>query len=538
MKTMTKSLCRSSLLSGLHHWLRLQTLLLKCLRVFTCGAGSAMLIIGCATQSNTAVQPVQTDANPYSLVNRITWGASTSAVQDYSRLGWQQYVTDQMHPRSSALVPAIQEQIDSMTITRTPLVELVQKTEQMRKDADALTDDDAKKAALQAYQQELNRLQRETETRHLLRALYSTNQVQEQMTWFWINHFSVHKSKSNLRAMLGDYEEKAIRPHALGNFRDLLGAVAGHPAMLRYLDNDQNAAGHINENYARELMELHTLGVGGGYSQKDVQELARVLTGNGINGSTSSPGLKKELQTYYLRRGMFEFNPARHDFGDKVLLGKPIQARGPAELAEALDRIAAHPSTAQFISRKLAVFWLDDAPSSALVSAMAQTFERSKGDIAATLQVLIDSPDFAVAGGKKFKDPMRYVVSAVRLAYDQKAILNVAPILNWLNRMGEPLYGRMTPDGYASIRSAWDSPGQMATRFEIAKAIGSGSAGLFKADGPQAQERSAFPQLSNALYFQHIAGTLAPATVKALDQAGSPQEWNAFLLSSPEMMYR
>jgi uncharacterized protein (DUF1800 family) len=283
---------------------------------------------------------------------------------------------------------------------------------------------------------------------------------------------------------------------------------------------------------------LHTLGVGGGYSQKDVQELARVLTGNGINGSTSSPGLKKELQSYYVRRGMFEFNPARHDFGEKVLLGKPIQARGASELAEALDRIVAHPSTAQFISRKLAVYWLDDVPSSTLVSAMAQTFERSKGDIAATLQVLFASPDFAAAGGKKFKDPMRYVVSAVRLAYDQKAILNVAPILNWLNRMGEPLYGRVTPDGYALVRSAWDSPGQMATRFEIAKAIGSGSAGLFKADGPQAQERSAFAQLSNALYFQHIAGTLAPSTVKALDQAGSPQEWNTFLLSSPEMMYR
>jgi len=159
--------------------------------------------------------------------------------------------------------------------------------EKLRKDADALTLDDAKKTAQQAYQQELSRLQREAATRHLLRALYSPHQVQEQMTWFWLNHFSVHQGKGNVRAMLGDYEENAIRAHALGNFRDLLGAVASHPAMLRYLDNDQNAAGRINENFARELLELHTLGVNGGYVQRDVQELARVLTGHGINASST-----------------------------------------------------------------------------------------------------------------------------------------------------------------------------------------------------------------------------------------------------------
>jgi len=313
--------------------------------------------------------------------------------------------------------------------------------------------------------------------------------------------------------------------------------VATHPAMLRYLDNDQNAAGRINENYARELMELHTLCVDGGYTQRDVQELARVLTGNGVNQGTTNPGLKKELQSYYVRRGLFEFNPARHDFGDKVLLGQPIRAKGLAELNEALDRLALHPSTARFISRKLAVYWLTDDPPAALVNRMAQAFEQSKGDIAATLKVLFSAPEFANAS-PKFKDPMHYVVSAVRLAYDQKAILNVNPIFNWLNRMGEPLYGRVTPDGYPLNGHAWDSPGQMATRFEIAKAIGSGSAGLFKTDGPQGQERAAFPQLSNALYFQSIAKTLQPATTKALDQAASPQEWNTFLLSSPEMMYR
>jgi len=353
-----------------------------------------------------------------------------------------------------------------------------------------------------------------------------------------LNHFTVHQGKGNLRALLGDYEDKAIRPHALGKFRDLLGAVATHPAMLRYLDNEQNAAGRINENYARELMELHTLGVDGGYSQHDVQELARVLTGVGINQTANNTLQKKELQAKYLRRGLFEFNPARHDFGNKSLLGKPIQGKGMDELNEALDRLASQPATARFISRKLAIYWLADEPPAELINRMAHTFEKSQGDIADTLAVLLSSPEFLQASGNKFKDPMRYVLSAVRLAYDQKPILNAGPILNWLDRMGEPLYGRVTPDGYPLSGKGWDSPGQMTTRFEIAKAIGSGSAGLFKTESPQPQERAAFPQLANALFFQSINKTLTPTTQRALDQAISPQEWNTFLLSSPEMMSR
>ena len=505
--------------------------------VLTAATGLALLLCACATPTPEALGP-QTTANPYLLVNRMTWGANTSAVALYQQQDWQRYLQTQLHPATQKLPAELQQQIDGMTVANTPLIELLQQLEQRRKDADGIADDEAKKAAQQAYQQELNRLQREAATRHLLRALYAPSQVQEQMSWFWLNHFSVHQGKGNLRAMLGDYEETAIRPHALGKFRDLLGAVANHPAMLRYLDNDQNAAGRINENYARELMELHTLGVDGGYSQRDVQELARVLTGVGVNLNANNPTFKKELQPYYVRHGLFEFNPARHDFGDKVLLGQPLKGKGLEELNQALDRLAAHPATARTICRKLALYWLNDEAPAALTARMVQRFESSQGDIAATLEVLFNAPEFTAAAGSKFKDPMRYVVSAVRLAYDQKPVMNVGPMLNWLNRMGEPLYGRVTPDGYPLLGSAWDSPGQMATRFEIAKAIGSGSAGLFKTDGPQPQERSAFPQLSNALYFQSIAQTLAPATVRALDQAASPQEWNSFLLSAPEMMFR
>ena len=497
---------------------------------------------GCAAPNLSAIAagPVarSADGDSYLWLNRLSWGATPSFVEAHTAKGFDAYLTQQLRPAPARLPEAVTVQIQAMTISQRPMVQLVQELEQKNKEANALTNDEEKKAAQQSYQQELNRLSRETATRQILRGLYSPNQIQEQMTWFWSNHFSVFQFKSNIRPMLGDYEDVAIRPKALGKFRDLLKAVALHPVMLRYLDNDQNAAGRINENFARELMELHTLGVGSGYSQRDVQELARVLTGVGVNLQTSNPSLKADLQAYYVRRGLFEFNPARHDFADKQLLGQPLRAKGLAEVDEALDRLARHPATAAFVSRKLVQFWLvDDAPK-ALVDRMAQTFQRTDGDIAETLKTLFTSIEFAQGAGKKFKDPMRYVMSAVRMAYDDKTILNAGPMLNWLNRMGEPLYGRQTPDGYPMNESAWASPGQMATRFEIAKAIGSGNAGLFKSEGPQAVERAAFPQLSNALYFQSIAKTLSPGTRKALEQATSPQEWNTFLLSSPEMMTR
>ncbi len=506
----------------------------------------ALLFAGCAATDParggiTKLVPETPSAgvgDGYRWLNRLTWGASSAVVDANAQKGFDAYLAQQLHPPTARLPDAVNGQIQAMTISQRAVVLLVQDLEQRRKDADALVSDDEKKSAQQSYQQEMNRVGREAATRHILRALYSSNQVQEQMTWFWLNHFSVFQYKSNLRALLADYEDVAIRPRSLGKFRDLLKAVVYHPAMLRYLDNEQNAAGRINENYARELMELHTLGVDAGYSQRDVQELARVMTGVGVNLQPGNPVIKRELEVYYVRRGLFEFNPARHDFGEKQFLGQAIRAKGLAEVDEAIDRLARHPATAKFLSRKLAQYWLYDDVPKPLLDRMSQTFQRSDGDIAETLKTLLTSTEFAQGAGRKFKDPMRYLISAVRMAYDDKPILNASPILNWLNRMGEPIYGRQTPDGYPTNESAWASPGQMATRFEIAKAIGSGNAGLFKSDGPQPVERAAFPQLSNALYYQSISKTLSASTRKALDQAASAQEWNTFFLSSPEMMTR
>jgi len=495
----------------------------------------------CAAQ-DLAQHPQSSSDNSHSdivrFVNRISWGINSSTM-NRTAFSYHQYLEQQLHPDSRApLPPEIQSQIASMTISQRSMEEIISAFDEQRKAFDAMNDDEKKQEARKAYQQELNRLGREAAARFILRALYSPNQLQEQMTWFWMNHFNVHQHKHNIRAMIGDYEEHAIRPNALGNFRDLLRATVYHPAMLRYLDNERNASGRINENYARELMELHTLGVDGGYTQQDVQELARILTGVGVNAGPDMPNVRRQLQSQYVRRGLFEFNPNRHDYGNKTFLNAPIRSSGLGEVDEALDRLSHHPATARFICRKLAVYFVSDEPSNALVEHMARTFINSDGDIKSVLRVLFTSNEFMQSLGRKFKDPIHYVISSVRLAYDDKPILNAGPIINWLNRMGEPLYGRQTPDGYPVIQSAWNGPGQMAVRFEIARAIGSGSAGLFRAEGAQIIERPAFPQLANALYYQSLEKTLSAGTKQALGQANTPQEWNLFFLSSPEMMNR
>ena len=281
------------------------------------------------------------------------------------------------------------------------------------------------------------------------------------MTWFWFNHFNVHQYKSNLRILVGDYEDHAIRAHALGKFRDLLVATLRHPAMLRYLDNTDNAAGHLNENYAREIMELHTMGVGSGYTQADVEALARILTGVGIDVEAGrAEAQARTAIRSSLREGAFEFNPARHDYGDKTFLGHEIKGRGFAEVDEAIDILVHHPATATHLSKQIATYFVSDNPPDTLVAKMAQTFKATDGDIAAVLATMVHAPEFAASlkPGVKFKDPVHYVFSAVRLAYDDKVILNTQPVQNWLNRLGEGLFNHETPDGYSMIVGVVERP--------------------------------------------------------------------------------
>jgi uncharacterized protein (DUF1800 family) len=469
-------------------------------------------------------------------LERVTFGLDSSSVAEYRRLGRERFLEHQLDAGDTALPPAIAAQINALEVSRADPEKWLAELNGQYKTINAMADGPGKEQARKTLNERGNKLAYEAVRRELLRAVYSPSQLQEQMVWFWLNHFSVHQNKANLRWLVGDYAERAIRPHALGHFRDLVLATLEHPAMLQYLDNNQNAAGHINENYARELMELHTLGVGAGYTQDDVQQLARVLTGVGINAG-NPPKLKPEWQRLYRRNGAFEFNPARHDFGTKTLLGHGIESSGFPEVEEAVTLIVRQPACARFISRELASYFVADNPPPRMVERMSQTFMHTDGDIAAVLHTMFLAREFNAALGGKFKDPMRFVVSAVRFAYDGRPINNTRPMLNWLNGLGEAPFGRQTPDGYPLTELSWASSGQMSRRFEIARVIGAGNAGLFEPQDGSAATASGFPQLSNRLYFEAVEPFLAVHTKEALNRANSQQEWNTFLLSSPDFSY-
>ncbi|MFT7723709.1 MAG: DUF1800 domain-containing protein [Roseateles sp.] len=502
------------------------------MRTLALAAVLAAVLAGCATApaADPATQPAaQTTAQTARdalWLDRLTWGATGADLAQLRRQGRAAWLDAQLDDGPAARPPALPP--------LPPLLPLVQQLAAQRQAADALADGDARAAARRAYQQALARLARGASARTLLHALDSPQQLREQLTWFWFNHFNVAQAKGDLRAMVGDYEQ-GLRERALGRFRDLLGYAVRHPALLRYLDNERNAARRLNENHARELLELHTLGVDGGYGQRDVQALARVLTGLGLRLADGPPRLRPAQQARYWRDGLAEFNPARHDFGAKTLLGQPIRGDGLAEIDHVLDLLARHPATARHLCAKLARYFVADEPPPALVARMAERWRRSDGRIAEVLRTLVASPEFEASLGRKFKDPVHYVVSAVRLAHADRAALDTAPLLGWLNRLGQAPHDRATPDGYPLDEGAWAGPGQMATRFEVAQAIGSGMPALRRAPG---QRRPAVPQLDTPLYRDAIAPRLAPATRAALAGAASPQAWNTLLLASPEFMHR
>ncbi|MET4898042.1 DUF1800 domain-containing protein [Sphingomonadaceae bacterium jetA1] len=470
---------------------------------------------------------------------RLGWGPS-AVPETGPPPGSDAWLRHQLDGKIDPLPPAVQAQIDAMRISREPVAALVVETDALQRNANLLKDPDQKKAAREVYQKAMNALADEARTRFVLRALYSPDALRERMTWFWFNQLNVQAGKRDIRAMVGDYED-TIRAHALGRFRDLLEATLRHPAMLRYLDNDQNARGKINENYAREIMELHSMGVGSGYSQQDVQELARILTGVGVDQKPDAPRLKPELQPLYLRAGLFEFNPARHDFGTKHFLGHTITGSGFAEVEQALDLIADSPATAHHVSLKMATYFMGDHPPSALVDRMAATFRKSHGDIAEVLRTMIRSREFAGSLGSGFKDPVGYTLSAVRLGYGDRTVTDARPIIGWIRQMGEGLYDHETPDGHDLTSAAWSGPGQMATRFDIARQIGGGAARLFQpadaAPGTPAP-RSAPPILKDSPILVARMPAMGKPTIATLAQARSPAEWNALYFSSPEFMHR
>lgn len=345
----------------------------------------------------------------------------------------------------------------------------------------------------------------------VLRAAYSERQLDEVMTDFWFNHFNVFMGKGPDRYLLTAYERDVIRPHALGKFKDLLGATAKSPAMLFYLDNwlsvgahsdvatgrpRQRAGGYrpvyrgpfgvpvyrpprpqnpnpngqqknkregLNENYARELMELHTLSVSGGYTQRDVTEVAKVFTGWTIRQPRQGGG--------------FEFNARLHEPGPKYVLGKVIKEHGEKEGEQVLDMLAKSPKTAHFISYKLAQRFVSDDPPPALVDRMAETFLKKDGDIREVLRTLFQSPEFwsPQVYRAKMKTPLEFVASAVRASGTE--VENAMPLVQNLNRMGMPLYGAQPPTGYSMKAETWVNSAALLSRMNFALALGTGRMG-------------------------------------------------------------
>jgi uncharacterized protein (DUF1800 family) len=378
----------------------------------------------------------------------------------------------------------------------------------------------------------------------LLRAVYSNRQLDEVMTDFWFNHFNVFIGKGPDRYMVSAYERDVIRPHALGKFKDILAATTKSPAMLFYLDNWQsvgpnselalygpgrfagrrgrfprprpqakNRPSGLNENYAREIMELHTLGVDGGYTQKDVTELAKVLTGWTIE--------KPQLG------GGFKFNERAHELGNKYVLGRKIGEHGEKEGEEMLDVLAHHPSTAKFISRKLAMRFVSDNPPQSLVDRMADTFLEKDGDIREVLRTMFHSPEFWAADAyrAKMKTPFEFVASAARASGAD--IQNALPLVGTLNRMGMPLYAMQPPTGYSMKAEAWVNSSALLNRMNFALQLASGKLPGTSLD-PQALIPGPAPADSQAalaaLEQSILAGDVSSQTHAVLQkQLGDPQ---------------
>lgn len=483
------------------------------------------------------------------VLNRLTYGPRPGDFEKVRSLGVQRFIQAQLNPTSIAESPKVVAQLERSASVRTvPSSQLLQQFQAAKKERKAAKNKSggdkgaAKGSKLAAGNagaeiKEFGRkrgkalngdgnLRSEIESgvieTKIIRAVESPRQLNELMADFWFNHFNISIGKGVDRVLIGPYEEQAIRPYLLGNFRDILGATMHHPAMMFYLDNAQNTkAGYqsrnpknkkngLNENYARELLELHTLGVDGGYTQKDVMELARVLTGWGMPGGRKNSG----GGAYWA-----SFDEQRHDFGDKVVLGQTIKGSGPKEIEEVLDMLARHNSTAHHLSFKLAQYFVDDNPPEALVEKLSSSYLQSGGNIKSVLNTLFSSQEFwdSKYQNSKFKSPFHYLVSSLRST--GATIRQPKQLAAFLKTQGQPLYACLTPDGYKNTKEAWLNPGGLLKRMDFALRL-AGS--------------------DTASDYQTVLGTvnggkLSPQTKQAIDKA-PPGQRVAALIGSPEFM--
>ena len=427
-------------------------------------------------------------------LNRLGFGPRPGQVEQIEKTGLENWIQAQLHPEKieDPVVDARLAQLPSLGMSAATLLNEYPPQDIAAKRLGVKVEEYQKRLQEMARQpgganslpfKDPNQLVNEMMAAKILRAAYSERQLSEQLCDFWFNHFNIFAYKDLDRWYLIPYEREAIRPHALGKFRDLLEATAKSPAMLFYLDNSSSADPHaferlrghpaqsrpgeklpplgarrgLNENYGRELMELHTLGADGGYKQEDVVEVARAFTGWTIQSPRENPS--------------FYFDERIHDPDPKRVLGKKIKGGGIKDGEQVLDLLAKNERTARHISRQLAEHFVSDDPPPALVARMAKAFEKSKGDIRAVMTAMIYSPEFwsRAAFRAKVKTPFELVVSTARaLGADVDQPL---PLAQWVARIGEPLYQCLPPNGYSDKAASWVSTGALLNRVNFAVAL-------------------------------------------------------------------
>ena len=428
--------------------------------------------------------PTDDDAIRHAL-NRLTYGARPGDIERVRTMGLQPWIDQQLDPGridNSAVEPRLASletlTLDAATIHRDYAGPAMRErrdrqraNQAMQPDPDPPIPDPVLRQPSEA-QRKNRQVLTDLQEAKLLRAVYSERQLEEVVVDFWFNHFNVFAGKGQTRNYIAAYERDAIRPYVFGSFRDMLGATAKHPAMLFYLDNwlssgaeqatrARSSAGlprarrssGLNENYARELLELHTLGVDGGFTQDDIVNVARAFT-----GWTMRP-----------REGTgFLFVPALHDRNAKTVLGQAISGGGLAEGERVLDIVAAHPSTARHIARKLAIKFVSDTPPPGIVDRAASRFTASRGNLREVVKTIITSPEFFAADARavKVKTPLDFVVSALRATNAE--VRNSLPLARTLRDMGMAPYFCQPPTGYDDTATAWVNAGALVARMNFA----------------------------------------------------------------------
>ena len=493
-----------------------------------------------------ARQPLSGSERIAHVLSRLTFGARPGDAERVARIGVARWIDQQLHP-AAVNDSALDAVLASMSAWDRPTASLAKIEDVPRIIAatpvSALMKDTSAQAKINQLRVRVlqaTSLSDNFYAGRIAHAQLSERQLLEVVTDFWENHFSVYGGKMPYPTSLAEFDRDALRPNALGKFRDLLGAVAHSPAMLYYLDNHLSTRRGLNENYARELMELHTLGVDGGYTQRDVQEVARALTGWTLDRT-------RQPATFIFRRD-------QHDTNAKMVLGHELLAgRGIEDGEDVLDILARHPSTAKYISFKLARRLVSDDPPPELVARAAATFTRTDGDIAEVVRTIVTSPEFfsRAAFRAKVKTPYDLVISA-RRAFNAPA--DTTPqTARLIARLGQASFGWLTPDGWPEKGIAWMTPGTMYSRIRFGNDVAEG-----RVPGIAPKQWREWPTLIAApldaqvdgvvnTVLSHCADSLTRVTMFGIRPGGAPpaadgekrlRELLAIALASPEFQRR